>query len=63
VRNILVSKIDYALVKNLSHLCQDLGILMVAEFIESKEIMEAIQSMGVEYAQGFHLGMPCAKMG
>jgi diguanylate cyclase (GGDEF)-like protein len=63
VRNILVSKIDYALVKNLSHLCQDLGILMVAEFIESKEIMEAIQSMGVEYAQGFHLGVPRAKMG
>lgn len=63
VRNILSSKIDYALVKNLSRLCQDLGILMVAEFIESKEIMAAIQSMGVEYAQGYHLGMPRAKMG
>ena len=63
VRNILNSKIDYALVKNLSCLCQDLGILMVAEFIESKEIMEAIQSMGIDYAQGYHLGMPRAKMG
>lgn len=63
VRNILNSKIDYALVKNLSRLCQDLGILMVAEFIESKEIMEAIQDMGIEYAQGYHLGMPRAKMG
>ncbi len=62
VRNILNSKIDYALVKNLSHLCQDLGILMVAEFIESREIMEAIQSMGIEYAQGFHLGMPKPRM-
>lgn len=63
VRNILNSKIDYALVKNLSQLCQDLDILMVAEFIESKEIMEAIQAMGIEYAQGYHLGMPRAKMG
>ncbi|MFA6920308.1 MAG: bifunctional diguanylate cyclase/phosphodiesterase [Gallionella sp.] len=63
VRNVLNSKIDYALVKNLSCLCQDLGILMVAEFIESKEIMEAIQSMGIEYAQGYHLGMPRASMG
>lgn len=63
VRNILNSKIDHALVSNLSRLCQDLGILMVAEFIESKEIMEAIQAMGVEYAQGYHLGMPRAKMG
>ena len=63
VRNILNSKIDYALVKNLSRLCQDLNILMVAEFIESKEIMDAIRSMGIEYAQGYHLGTPRATMG
>lgn len=63
VRNILNSKVDYALVKNLSHLCQDLGILMVAEFIESKEIMAAIQDMGVDYAQGYYLGMPRPTMG
>ncbi len=63
VRNILNSKIDYALVKNLSRLCQDLGILMVAEFIESEEIMNEIRSMGIEYAQGYHLGMPRPNMG
>lgn len=62
VRNVLNSKIDHALVKNLSHLCQDLGILMVAEFIESKEIMEAIQDMGVDYAQGYYLGLPVSHM-
>ncbi len=63
VRNILVSKIDYALVKNLSHLCQDLGMLMVAEFVESEEIMDALRAMGVDYAQGFHLGVPRQKLG
>ncbi|HZW26400.1 MAG TPA: bifunctional diguanylate cyclase/phosphodiesterase [Gallionella sp.] len=63
VRNILNSKIDYALVNNLSRLCQDLNILMVAEFIESKEIMEAIQAMGVDYAQGYYLGLPASGMG
>jgi len=62
VRNILNSKIDHALVSNLSRLCQDLGILMVAEFIESKEIMEAIQAMGVDYAQGYYLGLPASEM-
>jgi diguanylate cyclase (GGDEF)-like protein len=62
VRNILNSKIDYALVGNLSRLCQDLGILMVAEFIESQEIMEAIQAMGVDYAQGYYLGLPASGM-
>lgn len=36
---------------------------MVAEFIESEAIMLAIKEMGIEYAQGFHLGMPKSKMG
>ena len=63
VRNILKSKVDYALVKNLSRLCQDLEILIVAEFIESKEIMEAIQAMGIEYAQGYYLGIPKSQLG
>ncbi len=62
VRNVLNSKIDHALVNNLSRLCQDLGILMVAEYVESKEIMEAIQAMGVDYAQGYYLGMPASSM-
>ena len=62
VRNILVSKIDHALVRNLSHLCSDLGMLMVAEFVESQEIMEALQDMGVNYAQGFHLGVPTPRI-
>lgn len=62
VRNVLNSKIDHALVSNLSRLCQDLGILMVAEYVESAEIMEAIQAMGVDYAQGYHLGLPASHM-
>lgn len=62
VRNILNSKIDYALVRNLSKLCQDIGTRTVAEFVESKEILEALQSMGIDYVQGFHLGVPRASM-
>ena len=62
VRNILNSKIDYALVRNLSHLCQDLGILTVAEFVESQEILEALKAMGIDFAQGFHLDMPLPRL-
>jgi diguanylate cyclase (GGDEF)-like protein len=62
VRNILVSKIDNTLVKNLSRMCEDLGMLMVAEFVESKEIMDALREMGVNYAQGFHLGVPTPRL-
>jgi len=62
VRNILNSKVDHSLVSNLSRLCQDLGILMVAEFVESREILEALQKMDVDFAQGFHLGVPTPRM-
>lgn len=62
VRNILNSKIDYALVRNLSHLCQDIGILTIAEFVESDEILEALRDMGIDYAQGYHLGMPTSQL-
>lgn len=58
VRNILNSKIDFALVQNLSNLCQDIGILTVAEFVENQEILEALRKMGINYAQGFYIGMP-----
>ncbi len=62
VRNILNSKIDHSLVRNLTHLCQDIGIRVVAEFVESDELWAALRVMGMDYGQGYHLGMPTARM-
>ncbi len=58
VRNILNSKIDCILVRNLTRMCQEMGILTVAEFVESREILNALKEMGVDYVQGFYLGLP-----
>ncbi|MHB1300845.1 MAG: putative bifunctional diguanylate cyclase/phosphodiesterase [Burkholderiales bacterium] len=62
VRNIFNSKVDYTLVHNLIRLCQGLDILTVAEFVESEEVLNELKSMGVDYAQGYHLGMPLPEM-
>lgn len=62
VRNITNSKVDYALVQNLSRLCQDLDILTIAEFVENQEIWEALKNMGINYAQGYHISMPLPEM-
>lgn len=62
VRNILNSKVDHSLVRNLTHLCQDIGIKVVAEFVESEELADALKLIGTDFAQGFHLGMPRAMM-
>lgn len=56
VRNILSSKIDRSLVRNLANLCRDVGIQTVAEFVESAEILDALQDMSIDYVQGYHTG-------
>ncbi|MDD5215616.1 MAG: EAL domain-containing protein, partial [Methylococcales bacterium] len=62
VRNIVASKLDYALVHNLSRLCQDIGMLTIAEFVENEEILLALQDMGINYVQGYHISMPISQM-
>jgi diguanylate cyclase (GGDEF)-like protein len=62
VRNILISKVDYALVHNLSRLCQDIGTHTVAEFVENQAILDALKTMGINYAQGFHISLPSSTM-
>jgi len=62
VRNILTSRIDFALVNNLTRLCRDIGIATIAEFVETAELLSALQEMGVDYAQGMHIAMPLPDM-
>jgi EAL domain-containing protein (putative c-di-GMP-specific phosphodiesterase class I) len=49
-------------VRNLSNLCQDIGTKTVAEFVESKEVLDALKYMGINYVQGYHLGLPLPGM-
>ena len=63
ITNILESKIDRALVETLNNLCQQLGMKTLAEFVESEEVMIKLQEMGIDFAQGFHLGLPREKFG
>jgi diguanylate cyclase (GGDEF)-like protein len=58
VRNIIQSQVDRTLVRNLARLCRELGILTIAEFVENDEVFQALRSMGVDYAQGYHLSVP-----
>lgn len=62
VRNIMNSKVDFALVQNLSNLCQDIGTETVAEFVENQDILDALKVMGINYAQGFHICLPMREM-
>lgn len=51
VGNILNSSADKAYVHTLSQVCSDLGILTVAESADSECLLDALQEIGIDYAQ------------
>jgi EAL domain-containing protein (putative c-di-GMP-specific phosphodiesterase class I) len=51
----------YATVKTITHFAKNLNILVVAEFIHNKEILEKVRELGIEFGQGFYLHEPLPK--
>ncbi|MGP1580955.1 MAG: EAL domain-containing protein [Wolinella sp.] len=58
IRDINLDKNAYLTVKTIVSLAKELGILVVAEFIHSQEVMDTVVGLGVDYLQGFHLHEP-----
>jgi len=59
----LISNIDRdqnskIMVETIVELAHKLHIATIAEFVSSKEILEVVKELGVDYAQGFYLGKP-----
>ena len=49
------------MIKNLTQMAKDLGIKVVAEFVEDKEQLIALKELGVDYGQGYLFGKPSPK--
>ncbi|TVP92891.1 MAG: phosphodiesterase [Pseudomonadaceae bacterium] len=73
--NVDLIKIDGSLIKQLDHdstaltltrgivqFARELGIQTVAEFVYSEAVFEQVQNLGIDYAQGAHIGMPIADL-
>lgn len=60
-KKILTSERDGIMVKNLSQMCRDLSIKVIAEKVEQEEQAERLRSLGVRYGQGFLFSPPQAK--
>ncbi len=58
IKNILNDKRDLIMVKNLTQMCKDLGIKVVGEYVENKEIAATLKELGIEYGQGYYYGKP-----
>lgn len=56
--NLVDSAKDRAFVHSMKALAQQLGIQVVAEFVESAQVMEEVRRLGIDYAQGYYVGRP-----
>ena len=60
VKEIHENKIDHAMVRSIHSVAEAMNIKTVAEFVENKEILRELQTIGVHYGQGVYLGSPIA---
>ena len=58
VKNIAADDVDYALVKSITEMGHFLNKKIIAEYVSDYEIMEVVKDIGVDYVQGYYLGMP-----
>lgn len=61
IRKLLTSQRDASMVKNLTQMCKDLGVKVIAEFVEEEAQLNLLRSMGIDYVQGYLLGKPGPK--
>ncbi len=58
VRDIASDRIDAAMVEAVNKVGQMMGIKTIAEFVENDEIFEILDSIGVDFAQGYAVAKP-----
>ncbi|SNZ08164.1 diguanylate cyclase/phosphodiesterase [Persephonella hydrogeniphila] len=62
IRNITLDEKDKAFVESIIILAKKLNIKIIAEYVESEEILEMVKELGIEYAQGYYIGKPNIKV-
>lgn len=50
--------VDQALVRAITQVARALGKQTVAEFVENEVVLNLIREIGIDYAQGYHIGRP-----
>ena len=58
IKNINTEKRDYLIVEALVSICRELGVKIIAEYVENKQVFDVVNCLGVGYSQGYHFGAP-----
>jgi diguanylate cyclase (GGDEF)-like protein len=58
IRNIADDITDYSIVEAINHIGHANGIKTIAEYVETKQILEKVKEVGLDYAQGYEIEYP-----
>ncbi|MBS1158339.1 MAG: diguanylate cyclase protein [Proteobacteria bacterium] len=58
IANMLNSEKDHAFVTSIRALAREMGITVVAEYVESAEVLDELVKLEIECAQGYYIGRP-----
>ena len=60
VRDVCASETDARLIKWIVTMARDFGKLTIAEGVENAETLSRLRELGVDHAQGYHIGRPAS---
>lgn len=58
IRNLGSDPVNLALVRSIHEVARTLGKETVAEFVENETDLNVLREMGIDFAQGYHIGRP-----
>jgi diguanylate cyclase (GGDEF)-like protein/PAS domain S-box-containing protein len=58
VRNLTRNPVDQAVVRSIVQIAESVGYETIAEFVADEATLQAVREYGVDFAQGFHVGIP-----
>lgn len=58
VQSLDTSKVDRAMVQSMNQIAHALDKKTIAEFVQNEKTLNLLKDYGVDFAQGYHLGMP-----
>jgi diguanylate cyclase (GGDEF)-like protein/PAS domain S-box-containing protein len=63
IRNVAEDSVDESMVKAISEVGHALGIETIAERVETRQVLEKLGALGVEFAQGYYIARPTSVQG
>ncbi|MFK8067963.1 MAG: putative bifunctional diguanylate cyclase/phosphodiesterase [Gammaproteobacteria bacterium] len=58
IKNIVEDSVDRVMVKSINYLAQEMGLKTIAEYVENENIVDVLQELKIDYAQGYGIDKP-----